>query len=159
MPDAEYEAKWGKGPHYAVDAVVWCRDHLLAIRRGDNGKWALPGGFVDSKETFLQAMVREVQEETTLDLWPILRDRYKSPFTRIYKEFTQDKIDRDPRSRVISEVFCIHIAWYCIDMPIIIGQDDAVMAAWLPIHRIKEIQQDNGWYADHHDSIIKSIAF
>lgn len=49
----------------AVSAIV--RDeagHLLMIRRTDNDKYALPGGGQDIGETLSQAVVREVEEET-----------------------------------------------------------------------------------------------
>ncbi|GHH36800.1 NUDIX hydrolase [Lentzea cavernae] len=51
--------------HPAVSAIV--RDeagHLLMIRRTDNNKYALPGGGQDIGETLSQAVIREVEEET-----------------------------------------------------------------------------------------------
>lgn len=43
---------------------------VLVKRRYDPGMggWALPGGFVDAEETVAEAAVREVQEETGLDV-------------------------------------------------------------------------------------------
>ncbi|KOG43031.1 NUDIX hydrolase [Streptomyces resistomycificus] len=41
---------------------------LLLIERADDGYWALPGGMVDVGESFAQAAVREVREETGLDI-------------------------------------------------------------------------------------------
>lgn len=43
---------------------------ILAQRRSDNGKWALPGGAIDLGETPSQAVVREVWEETGLHVVP-----------------------------------------------------------------------------------------
>jgi 8-oxo-dGTP diphosphatase len=37
---------------------------LLLIRRGDSGKWALPGGTLEWGETMRRAITREVFEET-----------------------------------------------------------------------------------------------
>lgn len=37
---------------------------LLLIRRGDSGKWALPGGTLEWGETLRSAITREVLEET-----------------------------------------------------------------------------------------------
>lgn len=45
-------------------AVADSQSRLLAIRRTDNGNWALPGGGIDVGESVAQAAVREVEEET-----------------------------------------------------------------------------------------------
>jgi ADP-ribose pyrophosphatase YjhB (NUDIX family) len=41
---------------------------LLLQRRSDSGNWALPGGAMDIGETFAQSVVREVKEETGVDV-------------------------------------------------------------------------------------------
>ena len=55
-----------------VGAVVTDRDaRLLLIRRGHDpgaGLWSLPGGHVEPGETDEAAVVREVAEETGLDV-------------------------------------------------------------------------------------------
>jgi ADP-ribose pyrophosphatase YjhB (NUDIX family) len=50
-----------------ADALI-LDDHgdVLLVRRADDGRWAMPGGWVDSGETPAQAVVREVREETGL---------------------------------------------------------------------------------------------
>lgn len=53
----------------AVAAVV--RDasgRLLMIERADNGLWAVPGGAQDIGETTREAVVREVREETGVEV-------------------------------------------------------------------------------------------
>ena len=55
----------------AVAAII--RDgsgHVLLIRRGDGRGWSLPGGFMEPGETVVECLVREVQEETGLDVEP-----------------------------------------------------------------------------------------
>lgn len=53
----------------AVTAVVRNPDgDVLLIQRGDNGLWALPGGAQDLGESTTEAVVREVREETGLDV-------------------------------------------------------------------------------------------
>lgn len=52
-----------------ADAVVTCLGHVLLIERKfapGRGTWALPGGFRNARETFLQCAVRELREETNL---------------------------------------------------------------------------------------------
>lgn len=51
------------------DAVVECQGHVLLIRRlraPGAGAWALPGGFKNWNESFLDCAVRELQEETNI---------------------------------------------------------------------------------------------
>jgi ADP-ribose pyrophosphatase YjhB (NUDIX family) len=49
----------------AVSAFVLDEDdHLLMIRRTDNGYYALPGGRHELGETMTQAVIRETEEET-----------------------------------------------------------------------------------------------
>lgn len=51
------------------DAVVICQGHILLIKRksapGKNS-WALPGGFKNNDESFLDCCIRELKEETNL---------------------------------------------------------------------------------------------
>ncbi len=44
------------------------RNRVLLQRREDNGHWGLPGGGVDPGETVSAACIREVKEETNLDV-------------------------------------------------------------------------------------------
>jgi ADP-ribose pyrophosphatase YjhB (NUDIX family) len=46
------------------------RGRILLQRRSDNGRWALPGGLMDIGESIAEAIAREVQEETGLDVEP-----------------------------------------------------------------------------------------
>lgn len=51
------------------DAVLECQGHVLLIRRKfapGAGAWALPGGFRNAKETFLDCAIRELMEETNV---------------------------------------------------------------------------------------------
>ena len=53
----------------AVSAVVVAEDgRVLLIHRVDNDRWALPGGTVEVGERVAQTVVREVREETGIDV-------------------------------------------------------------------------------------------
>ena len=52
----------------SVSAVIWRDGRLLLQQRADGGQWGLPGGSVDIGETVAQAILREVREETGLEV-------------------------------------------------------------------------------------------
>ncbi|MGW4071663.1 NUDIX hydrolase [Nocardia grenadensis] len=53
----------------AVSALVQDEQgRILLIRRSDNGKYSVPGGGLEAGETVTQAVVREVREETGIDV-------------------------------------------------------------------------------------------
>ncbi|MCH5139106.1 NUDIX hydrolase [Clostridiaceae bacterium UIB06] len=69
---------------------------ILLVKRGDHpclGKWALPGGFIDVKESLDEAASRVLRDETNID--------------DIYMEqlYTWGEVNRDPRTRVISSSY------------------------------------------------------
>lgn len=58
-------------PIVAVGAVILDAGRVLLVRRGQEplkGEWSLPGGAVEVGETLEAALVREVCEETSLDV-------------------------------------------------------------------------------------------
>ena len=77
------------------DFVLWEKRIYLVKRKYDpfKGFWALPGGHVDAKETFRDAALRELQEETG-----------GVPKDCEYL-MTLDDPNRDPRGHYVSQVF------------------------------------------------------
>jgi 8-oxo-dGTP diphosphatase len=58
------------GPILGVSALVVDQDELLLVRRSREpaaGRWAMPGGRVEPGETLVEAVVRELYEETGLE--------------------------------------------------------------------------------------------
>lgn len=52
----------------STGVVLGPDNRVLAVQRRDNGAWQPPGGIVDEGESVRQACVREVFEETGLDV-------------------------------------------------------------------------------------------
>ena len=124
-----------KYPHPAVttDCVVFGFDgrdlKVLLIERGNEpykGCWAFPGGFLQMDETAEQGALRELREETGLNL-------------RNIKEFgTFSDVHRDPRERVIS------IAFYALARKADVkGGDDAAQAQWFAINEVPQLAFDH----------------
>lgn len=64
----------GAGPAVGVGAVVVHEGRVLLIRRGKaplQGRWVVPGGTVELGETLEEAVIRELREETGLEVRPL----------------------------------------------------------------------------------------
>ena len=74
MEEEKSERKFPQAPLVGVGAVVVDQGRVLLVRRGSEplkGHWTLPGGMLEIGETLPAAVVREVREETSLDVEPI----------------------------------------------------------------------------------------
>lgn len=79
----------------SVDAIIDMGAGLIVLieRQNEPHGWALPGGFVDQGECLEDAVIREVKEETGLDI----------EIVRQFHTYSDPK--RDPRQQSISTVF------------------------------------------------------
>lgn len=143
---AEEHAKWATAPYppvfVTVDAVVRIGDQVLLIRRGQapgKGLLALPGGFIDQRETAYQSAVRELEEETGFSLLP----QEMEHACRAMRVF--DHPDRSQRGRVITHAFFFDLGQRLL--PEIAGSDDAAEARWVPIAELPSLEEQ--FYDDH----------
>jgi 8-oxo-dGTP diphosphatase len=51
-----------------VKALIWRGDLCLVLRKASNGLWDLPGGRLERGESWWDGLVREVREETALEV-------------------------------------------------------------------------------------------
>ena len=150
---AEEHDKWAGSPYppvfVTVDAVVRVRDQVLLIRRGrapGKGLLAVPGGFIEQRETAYQSAVRELQEETGFELLPQEME-HALKATRVF-----DHPDRSQRGRVITHAF--HFDFGDRMVPEIAGSDDAAEARWVPIGELPSLEDQ---FHDDHFHILDSF--
>jgi 8-oxo-dGTP diphosphatase len=74
MSDRENARTYPTRPYLAVSAAIFRDGKVLIARRARppaHGLYTLPGGGVELGETLEQAVIREVREETALEIEPI----------------------------------------------------------------------------------------
>ena len=84
-------------PFLAVSAAIVRAGEVLVVRRARapaDGLFSLPGGVVEIGETLMQAVTREVREETSLTIEPVGLAGFRETITR-------DRDDRVERHFVI----------------------------------------------------------
>ncbi|MGC4062769.1 MAG: bifunctional nicotinamide-nucleotide adenylyltransferase/Nudix hydroxylase [Aquabacterium sp.] len=142
----KYKEAWSAAPYppvfVTVDAVVRCADKVLLIKRGQPpgvGLHAVPGGFIEQRETAYQSAVRELREETRLDL-PALVMRAALKGNAVF-----DHPDRSQRGRTITHAFYFDLGNG--PTPQVHADDDAQSAEWIDIATIPKMEDQ--FHDDH----------
>jgi 8-oxo-dGTP diphosphatase len=111
-------------PLVGVAGVVVRGGDVLLIRRGREpmlGAWSLPGGLLEVGETTAEGVVREIFEETGVQVRPV----------EIVA--TLDRIVRDEDGRV--RYHYVLVEWFCVPVEDVEGEpvcgDDAAAAIWV----------------------------
>jgi bifunctional NMN adenylyltransferase/nudix hydrolase len=132
------------------DAILECQGHVLLIQRKfapGRGAWALPGGFRNQRETFLDCAIRELIEETNV----------RVPEKVLRGSIVKTELFDDP-----SRSFGIPrntMAVYMrinpnpdFSLPRANGADDAALCKWVPLtDALNTIEM----YDDHKDILSK----
>ncbi|MDB4942316.1 MAG: ADP-ribose pyrophosphatase [Labilithrix sp.] len=97
---------------------------LLVKRKAEpfEGRWALPGGFVNENEPLARAAARELREETGISIPP----------ARLEQLGAFGDPGRDPRGHTVTVAF---VTFRPTETKVVAG-DDAAEAAWHPLRAI-----------------------
>jgi len=86
LPIANTESRtYPTRPYLAVSAAIFRNGLVLIVRRAQppaHGVYTLPGGGVEVGETLAEAVVREVREETGLEIEPVRLAGYRQLIAR-----------------------------------------------------------------------------
>ena len=133
-----------------ADAVVFyrndkCSYEVAMIQRGDNGKKALPGGFLNYDEASFKAARRELKEETGLAL-TLLNSEYLG-----YMHF-----DDPYRTKVGNRKITTAHVFEVKEKAELKGADDAVKAFWVELGDVYDFN-DEEVHDDHKNIIVNCI--
>lgn len=135
----DYRAAWAQAPYepvfVTVDTVVRCAGKVLLIRRAKapgRGLLAVPGGFIEPRETAYQSALRELAEETHLSLLPeTMQDSLRG--SAVF-----DHPDRSQRGRTITHAFYFDLGER--ELPELRADDDAAGADWVAIGELAGLE-------------------
>src|ERR1700758_652747 len=85
MSNADNARNYPTRPFLAVSAAIFRDGRVLIVRRARppaHGLYTLPGGGVELGETLEEAVIREVREETALDVAPVALAGYRQAIAR-----------------------------------------------------------------------------
>jgi len=132
------------------DAILECQGHVLLIQRKfspGRGAWALPGGFRNQRETFLDCAIRELIEETNV----------RVPEKVLRGSIVKTELFDSPRRsfgipRNTMAVYMRISPNPDYSLPRANGADDAALCKWVPLtDALNNIEM----YDDHKDIISK----
>lgn len=141
-----YRAAWAAAPYppvfVTVDAVLRCQGQVLLIRRAHapgRGLLAVPGGFIEQRETLWQSCLRELAEETGCSL-PEATLRAALRSVTVF-----DHPDRSQRGRTITHAHYFDLQ--SAPLPLVQAGDDAAHAEWVAIDRLASMEE--AFFEDH----------
>jgi bifunctional NMN adenylyltransferase/nudix hydrolase len=145
----KYKESWKAAPYaptfVTVDACVIQSGHVLVVTRAaqpGRGQIALPGGFVEQNETLLDACIRELQEETSIQMSPA------QLYGSVRDKEIFDNPNRSLRGRTITTCFLLKLQ-DTYSLPKIKPQrGEGLSVRWLPIAEAQTCREL--WYEDHY---------
>jgi bifunctional NMN adenylyltransferase/nudix hydrolase len=142
----DYQASWAVAPYppilFTVDCVVRCGSSVLLIRRAHapgKGLLGVPGGFMEPNESARQTGLRELEEETHLDV-PAATLRACLKDAALF-----DRPGRSGRGRTVTHVHYFDLGDR--SLPAVRADDDAEAVEWTPIAKLPKLE---GQFMDDH---------
>lgn len=121
--------EYPEAPIIGVGAVVIDGGRVLLVRRGQEplkGEWSLPGGALELGETLREGVVREVLEETGLNVVPVA-------IVEVLDRITLDEPSGRVRYHYVLVDFLCHVAGGTL-----LGGSDAEEARWVAQEEVHE---------------------
>lgn len=142
----EYKESWRSAPYTPIfvtaDSVVKCGDKVLLVERGKapgKGLWALPGGFLEPNELIFRSALRELAEETCIDV------NAQELESNCMRSFVCDHPNRSERGRIITHAYFFDLGPR--SLPQVSAADDANHVEWMDISKIAELESQ--FHDDH----------
>jgi len=132
-----------------VDACVIQSGHVLVVQRGQRpgvGKLALPGGFLDEDEPIKHGILRELREETKIDVSDTVLK------ANMMGSYRFDDPKRSDRGRIITDCGLFKLQDRP-ELPKVKGSDDAKKAFWLPLNKVEPRE-----FFEDHAFLIRNLA-
>ena len=149
----EYLKRWTNPVSMTADAFVFCAGRILLVRRGGeigHDQWALPGGFLDPGERFLDAALRELSEETSIALTEKQLQQLRH---QVRDQILLDHPMRSMRRRLIGHAFRFDLGGN--EPPSVTPRSDAKDCKWWHILDLPSLESD--LFEDHAAAIDRLI--
>lgn len=132
-------------PSVSADIVVYSNESksILLVKRKKPPFaqcWALPGGFMEMDESADQAAIRELKEETGLDV------------DHVQQIGAYSNVNRDPRGRVVTIAFWTQAS----ENAHIAAADDASEANWFPLDGLPDLAFDHATIIEDSNAALES---
>jgi ADP-ribose pyrophosphatase YjhB (NUDIX family) len=140
--EANDSRRYPPRPVLGVGALIFKGDRILLIERGKEplkGQWSLPGGAVETGERIEDALIREMLEETGLEVMP-------TRIAVVFERIMHDAKNLPEYHYLLIDFFCeirggslragddcSNAAWFTFDevegLPITVGTREVIRAA------------------------------
>lgn len=147
-----YRSAWAGAPFVPIfvtaDAVTVQSGRVLLVQRGGfpgKGLLALPGGFVDPGERLQDACLRELKEETCIDV------DHGRLISAVKRHEVFDDPYRSARGRTITHAYLLLLE-PGPDLPAVTGNDDAQRAMWVSLGEL-----DRSLFFEDHYAILQVL--